>query len=142
MSSFSNEMDISSGDNSSTKRERSDILHSPGKDANLRPVNSPSISNTNQRLLNLTLETIFQITLRRDADSQLYYVEADDSTELLSSSNISQYLIMRVMTDSSFSSKSTMLYFIGCYRRLLQKEAMISDKINEEFLRFYCLYCL
>lgn len=99
-------------------------------------MNSPNNGDkTQQRALNLALENIFQISLRKEAQPPLKYIPTDGS-DLLSSTNLSEHVFMKVMGELESSPVSAMNYFLGCYRRLLQRESSISDKISEEFARF------
>jgi hypothetical protein len=133
----------------SAKRERSnqDVSAMKSSSSTANPssshvtVTSPqgmSVEIRNQRSLSLVLESVFQISLRKDAAYPLVYIENSDGVGLLSPSNLSEHVMMRIMTErmNSTQSGSSMLYFIGCYKRMTQKEATSTGKVAEDLVGY------
>lgn len=87
----------------------------------------------NARALNLLLEQIFLLSLRKDATSPLKIVESGDDT-LLTTKNLNDIVIMYL--SSGEEANGAISYLVSCFRRLLQKESTISEKLREDFQRF------
>ena len=94
----------------------------------------------NTRSLNLLLEQIFLLSLRKDASPPLKIVESGEDT-LLNSRNLNDVVIMFLTCGGGEESNGAIGYLVSCFRRLIQKEASVSDKIRDEFLRFVLLLC-
>ena len=101
------------------------------------PVKKPV--DLNARTFNLLLENIFLLSLRKDAGPPLKSIESGDET-LLNSRNLNDVVIMYLL--SGEEAAGAIVYLIGCYRRLLQKETTVSEKIKEEFNRYILVDCL
>jgi hypothetical protein len=89
----------------------------------------------NARSLNLLLEQIFLLSLRKDANPPLKIVDSGDDT-LLTSRNLNDVVIMFLTCGGGDESNGAIGYLVSCFRRLMQKESSVSEKIREEFLRF------
>ena len=95
------------------------------------------------RTLNLALEYIFQITIRRDnVKTNIKYMENDDEGEFLNTTNLDLYLPMRLMEivqdDSTEHELSAVSYLLKCYKRVIEKEGL--STANEPIVKDYAMY--
>lgn len=87
----------------------------------------------NARSVNLLLEQIFLLSLREDAAAPLKFIQSGDET-LLNSRNLSEVVMMYLYGGEE--TAGAVSYLLGCYRRLVQRETSVSEKIRDEFNRF------
>jgi hypothetical protein len=126
-----------------------DRMISPDKDVQLKDQQSSAVGNykasssskiesdvtAESRMLNLALEGILLVTLRKDsARHPIVYLEnaSNLSTSLLSSTILSEVICSRL---SGTDSLSAVTYLVGCYKRLLSKEVIVSPAIAKELSR-------
>lgn len=117
--------------------------------SNATPTSAPTTPakkgvDMNARALNLLLEQIFLLSLRKDATSPLKVVESGDDS-LLTTKNLNDVVIMYLA--SGGEANGAISYLVSCFRRLIQKESTVSDKLREEYQRLvtssifiYCIY--
>mmetsp|Transcript_22473 Transcript_22473/g.32803 ORF Transcript_22473/g.32803 Transcript_22473/m.32803 type:complete len:1051 (+) Transcript_22473:62-3214(+) len=84
------------------------------------------------RALNLVLEQIFQISLRKDVSHPIFRIERPNDDELITPSNLSEFVIMRMMDGNNIGLGGCVGYITACYRRLVQKQSSCSDKIKDD----------
>jgi hypothetical protein len=123
-----------------TQFESSAAVEAAGFPSNNSPNSAPSTpakkgADLNTRSLNLLLEQIFLLSLRKDANPPLKIVESGEDT-LLNSRNLNDVVIMFLTCGGGEESNGAIGYLVSCFRRLIQKEASVSEKIRDEFLRF------
>ena len=82
------------------------------------------------RTINLALEGIFQVTLRKDKQSALKCMSHISSDEFLSSTNISEVLCSRLSGDVEVGG--AIAYLASCYKRLQLKITTVTDKVKED----------
>jgi hypothetical protein len=111
--------------------------------SNSSPSSAPSTPakkavDLHARSLNLLLEQIFLLSLRRDAAPPLKNIDSRDDT-LLNSRNLNDVVIMHLM--SGEEPNGAVAYLVNCWRRSIQKESSVTEKIREEFVRYASHTC-
>lgn len=84
------------------------------------------------RTINIALEGIFQLTLRKEKQSALKSMSHISSDEFLSSTNISEVLCSRLSGDIEVGG--AMAYLAACYKRLQLKITAVNDKVKEDLI--------
>eukprot|EP01041_Mallomonas_annulata_P010387 gene10387-21664_t len=93
----------------------------------------PTTSDINSRTLNLMLEQIFLMSLRKDTENDIKYMGHVGGTDgLLNASNISELICTRLISD--IESGGAVGYLGACYKRLHQKESTATERIREELI--------
>ena len=90
------------------------------------------------RSISLTIENIFYVTLRNDADSNYKNCKDICSDEFLSSSNISEIICSRLSREQEMGGAIT--YLASSYKRLQLKLSSSNDKIKEELIKYIYFY--
>jgi len=88
------------------------------------------------RSLNLHLEQSLLMTLRRDgASGQIIYMgsESTNTNELLNASNMVELICSRLSGKSDILN--AMSYLFGCYKRILSKEVVSTEKLREDLIK-------
>jgi hypothetical protein len=106
--------------------------------SNSLPTSAPSTPakkavDLHARSLNLLLEQIFLLSLRRDAAPPLKCIDSHDDT-LLNSRNLNDVVIMYLMSGGE-EPNGAVGYLVSCFRRSVQKDSSVTEKIREEFVR-------
>jgi hypothetical protein len=103
-----------------------------GENVKPSPTKTDSDVTADSRMLNLALEGILLVTLRKDsAKHPIVYLGL--SASLLSPSILSEVICSRL---SGTDLLSAVTYLVGCYKRLLAKEVIVSPAIAKELSRF------
>lgn len=106
-------------------------------------VNSPDsgrIKLQEEILINLALENVLEVTLQPSSDSTsnsyVYMGNVLRDATLLRSSLVSEIICNRLSAQLNVSSAVS--YLVGCYKRLVVKEALVPPAVFTELQR-YCL---
>jgi len=96
---------------------------------------SPSRSNSDSsirhiRALNIALENIFQVSLKKGCEAPLKYIGDSFSENLFTSANISEAICTRLSQDSVLGG--AIGYLIGCYKRLYTKEQSANEQMSKD----------
>lgn len=113
------------------KRERIEA-NNPG----LPPIASASFSSPKNLdkvaiSLNLLLEQIFLITVRKEGQQHSYI---DAGVDMMNASNLSEVLLLRLTTNQE--SAGCAGYLVGCYRRLAMRESSVPERVKSDLQKY------
>lgn len=97
-------------------------------------------ANLNERTLNLLLEQIFLLSVRKDSILPLKYIEIENES-FLNVKNLNN-IILIYLNNSNEEKINSIIYLLSCYRRLIQREISVNDKIKDDFNKYIYLLLL
>jgi hypothetical protein len=102
----------------------------------LPPIASPSFSSPKNldkvaMSLNLLLEQIFLITVRKEGQQHSYI---DAGVDMINASNLSEILLLRLTSNQE--SAGCAGYLVGCYRRLLMRESSVPERVKSDLQKY------